>query len=200
MKKQFGLILLFSLLLVSSVFGAYSYYDSSLGGFGGGDFSGMFERFFDFLMDNQYVVDAVIFLIIFLIMAKRVFAERFADDKALYIVVGIALTIGIMVYERRIQYSLIFNSAWISLLALFAFGAYMASTTKITGIRVLVMSVIMLIFLAIVLPEKLPDVHIWLMNIPIIGDIYQILLVLFFIGVLWGLFRTLFPKTVEEKK
>lgn len=200
MKKQFGLILLFSLLLVSSAFGAYRYYDYSYGGFGGGDFSGMFGSFFDFLEDNQYVVDAVIFLIIFLIMAKKILAEKFADEKALYVVIGIALTIGIMAYERRIGYSLIFNSAWISLLALFAFGAYMASTTKITGIRVLLMSVIMLIFLAIVLPEKLPDIHFYLMNIPWIGNIYQILLLLFFVGVLWGLFRTLFPKVEGGSK
>jgi len=146
MKKQFGLVILFSLLLVSSVFGAYSYYDSSLGGFGGGDLSMMFNDFIDLITENEYLVDAVVFLIVFLILVKKALPAQYAEDKALYVVIAIALTIGIMVYERRTGVSLVINSGWLGLILLLVFGAYLASASgDFTPMRLIILASLVLV-------------------------------------------------------
>ena len=128
MKKQWFLICLFSLLLVSSALAAYNFYNpSGAYGAGFGDLGYYFETFLDFLEQNEYVIDAIVFLVIFLVFAKKVFKEKFEDDKILYIVIGVALTIGIMMYERRVGYSFIINSGIFAILVLFMLAIYILS-------------------------------------------------------------------------
>ncbi len=131
------LLAIFSLLLVGSVLGAYSYG----GGFGSGDLSYYFDNFLYFLEQNEYLLDALVFLVIFLIISKKVFSG-FTDDKALYIVIGIALTIGIIMYEKETGYSFIINSGRFSLFVLLALAAYVLSTAKLEGFRLLFLGIV----------------------------------------------------------
>ena len=61
-------------------------------------------------MRNQLTayIDAVIFLLIFLGVGKSVFMDHFkSGGKAVYVAVGLALTLGLMMWEERMNRSLI---------------------------------------------------------------------------------------------
>ena len=193
MKRQFGLIAMFSLLLVTSVFAAYRYYDPYYGGFG--NLGMYFDSFLNFIQFNEYLVDAVLFLIIFLLISKKVFYKSFSEDKALYVVIGIALTIGIMVYEKKANYSLIVNSGWLSLLVLLVFAAYMATTTELTGIRITVLSAMGLVALGIIVPFYLPNFYYKFLNW---GPIYGLIMLVLGGFLIYGIVKLMLGKGKRE--
>ena len=97
--------------------GALVYRDYGYGGYGGssGYYGG--SSFFGYGMDvtsfyEQYHVwiDAIIFLAIFLSIGKAVFMSHFnTGGKALYIAVGVALTIGLMIWEEQRNFFIIYK-------------------------------------------------------------------------------------------
>ena len=124
-----------------------------------------------------------------MILAKKALPEKFKEDKALYIVIGIALTIGIMVYERRAGYSLIINSGWLSLIALLVFGAYIASTAEggLSPLRVIVLSLLVLIALYVV-PSLFPTYQYAIEGHIIYGLALFIAVVGIIVGIVWLIF------------
>lgn len=144
MRKQLLLLSLFSLLLASSVLASYQYYQSYYSG-GFGDFSGLFENFWSFIQGNEYLVDSIVFLVIFLVLAKKVFYGSFSQDKLLYVVIGIALTIGIMAYEKRAGYSFVINSGPLAIAALFLLGIFLVSQGGFRGFKLLSASILYIV-------------------------------------------------------
>lgn len=104
MRKQWFLVCLFSLLLVSCVFGAYRYYDSSYGG----GFLG-FRGFTLSDIYNQYgiFIDAAIILLVFLSAAKISLKKKFGEEKVLYITIGIALSLAFLLWEEKSGFTLL---------------------------------------------------------------------------------------------
>ena len=153
MRKQLFLICLFSLLLVSCVFGAYRYYDYSYG-YGGG-IGSLFDTFLNLIEQNSFLVDAIVFLVIFLVLAKKMFKD-YSKESSLYIVIGIALTIGIMMYERRVGYSFIVNFGGFSWLILLAFVVYLISSTELVGLKMISLGILGLITL-FYMPNRFPQ-------------------------------------------
>lgn len=178
MRKQLVLVVLFGLLLVSGAFGASRFYDSSYG-YGGG-IGSLFDTFLNLIEQNSFLVDAVVFLIIFLSISKKIFKD-YSEGQSLYIVIGIALTIGIMMYERRTGYSLIVNFGGLSWLILLAFVVYLISSTKLMGLKMISLSILGLVAL-FYFPNRYPQV---LSYIPpsISSLLVLVCIVVFIIGV-----------------
>lgn len=195
MKRQMVLLGLLSLLLVSGVFGAYYGYSGYDWGYGGGvgfgSLSNYFDLFINFIEENEYVIDAITFLVIFLILSKKVFGTHFAQDKLLYVVVGIALTIGIMVYERRtLQGSLIVRSGWLSLLVLLGFAAFMVyQTGGVTSMKILILSILWMVVLYIFKSIEFPLVQDLVYRL---GEAYDFLYIIGGLGVIVGIIGLLF--------
>lgn len=105
-------ILLFLLLKTSMTGKAwYRDYGSSFGGFGGFggfDFFGLsFFSFTDLYASYGYIIDAVIFLMIFLGLAQSVFKERFKESRGLYVGMGLFLSFALLMWEERTGISLL---------------------------------------------------------------------------------------------
>ncbi len=102
-------ILLFLLLKTSMTGKAwYRDYGSSFGGFGGFDFFGFqFFNFTDLYASYGYIIDAVIFLLIFLGLAQSVFKERFKESRGLYVGMGLFLAFALLMWEERTGISIL---------------------------------------------------------------------------------------------
>ena len=102
-------ILLFLLLKTSMTGKAwYRDYGSSFGGFGGFDFFGLsFFSFTDLYASYGYIIDAVIFLMIFLGLAQSVFKERFKESRGLYVGMGLFLAFALLMWEERMGISIL---------------------------------------------------------------------------------------------
>ena len=102
-------ILLFLLLKTSMTGKAwYRDYGSSFGGFGGFDFFGLsFFSFTDLYAGYGYIIDAVIFLMIFLGLAQSVFKERFKESRGLYVGMGLFLAFALLMWEERMGISIL---------------------------------------------------------------------------------------------
>ena len=102
-------ILLFLLLKTSMTGKAwYRDYGSSFGGFGGFDFFGLeFFSFSDLYGSYGYIIDAVIFLMIFLGLAQSVFKERFKESRGLYVGMGLFLAFALLMWEERMGISIL---------------------------------------------------------------------------------------------
>ncbi len=93
-------ILLF-LLLRTSMTGGVWYRDYGRG-YGGFDFFGLsFFSFSDIYAGYGYIIDAVIFLMIFLGLAQSVFKERFKESRGLYVGMGLFLSFALLMWEER---------------------------------------------------------------------------------------------------
>ena len=133
MRKQTGLLVLFSLFLVSLVSAQYYPYGGS---FGFDNIGVIFDQILNFLQVNEYLVDAIVFLVVYLIIAKKVFSS-FSQDKILYSVIGIALTIGLIMYERKTGYSFVVNSGPFAIAALVLLGVFLFSKGGLKGFKLL---------------------------------------------------------------
>jgi len=124
--KRWWLLVIFALLLVSSV----SAQTSRMGTFTpfGANFGDVLNNILDWFTDNPGWVDALALLVIFLVVGKNVFMQYF-KSKALYVTVAVALTVGVLLWERQTGISLILNSGpaglVVILLAAFFFLFYM---------------------------------------------------------------------------
>lgn len=99
-------ILLF-LLLTSSMTGGVWYRDYGGGGFGFDFFGFEFFNFTGLYQSYGYVIDAVIFLLIFLGLAQSVFRERFKESRGLYVGVGLFLSFALLLWEEQTGISLL---------------------------------------------------------------------------------------------
>ena len=101
-------ILLF-LLLRTSMTGGVRYRDYGRG-YGGFDFFGLsFFSFSDIYANYGFVIDAVIFLMIFLGLTQSVFKERFKESRGLYIGMGLFLSFALLLWEENTGTSLLFE-------------------------------------------------------------------------------------------
>lgn len=107
--------------------GATVYQDYGYGGYGGyggsyglGDFLGYGGYSIAALYSQYHVfIDAILFLLIFLGLGKAFLLEHFKKGgTALYIAVGLALTLGLLLWEERTGFSIIYNLGPISIIAL----------------------------------------------------------------------------------
>ena len=98
--------LLLALLLIFFVIGPritgrVYYYDYGTRGYGGG-FGFSWMRFSDIYYQYGYIIDATIFLLIFLSLAKIVFTKHFGEPvKPLYVGVGLFLAFALLLWEER---------------------------------------------------------------------------------------------------
>lgn len=130
--KRWWLWLIFGLLLVGSVSAQYS-----PGGFTpfGGNFGDALNNILDWFTDNPGWIDALVLLVVFLVLGKSVFKEYF-KSKALYVTVAVALTVGVLLWERQSGVSLILNSgpAGLVILAVAAFMWFFLFIKHSTGL------------------------------------------------------------------
>mgnify|MGYP001612309612 FL=1 len=92
-------VLLLFLVVGPRITGRVYYYDYGSRGYGGG-FQWM--QFSDIYYQYGYIIDATIFLLIFLSLAKIVFTKHFGEPvKPLYIGVGLFLAFALLLWEER---------------------------------------------------------------------------------------------------
>ncbi len=122
----------------SGVTGALVYRDYGYGGYGGG-FSG--PAFFGdmsitaFYDQYHIYIDAIIFLLIFLSVGKALLLSHFGSGgKALYIAVGLALTLGLLLWEEQNNFSIIYQLGPVGVIALLLilFGGVYFGVLRVT--------------------------------------------------------------------
>ena len=105
-----GLLILLALILSSGVFtGKVYYYKYGGGGSGLSSLFGWlgYSSFSDLYYAYQSIIDAIIFLVIFLGVSKAVFQRHFgAGGNAVFIGVGLFLAFALLLYEEREGFSL----------------------------------------------------------------------------------------------
>lgn len=127
------------------VTGALVYRDYGYGGFGGGGSGGGVSSgdlfgyggltVTAFYQQYQIYIDAIIFLLIFLSVGKALFLKHFGSGgKTLYVAVGLALTLGLLLWEEQTGFSIIYNLGPVGVIALLLilFGAVYFSVHRIT--------------------------------------------------------------------
>ena len=210
MKKQLWLLAIFSLLLVSFVAAEYRP-TFSPGSFFlyGSNFGDVINNILDWFEENPGWIDAIVMLVIFLVLGKNVFGEYF-KSKALYITMAIALTIGVLLWERQTGYSLILNSGpaglVILLVAMFMFIFFLIRHATGGGYVAFAVTYAIfyyyLVYLTNYTPETFPDWFYtitdylmfdwgWLLTLILFGII---ILAIIHIG------KMVFGKTKEEGK
>lgn len=102
-----ALAILLFLLLKSNITGGVWYRDYGGGGYGFDFFGFEFFSFTDMYQSYGYVIDAVIFLLIFLGLAQSVFKERFKAGKGLYVGIGLFLSFALLLWEEQTGISLL---------------------------------------------------------------------------------------------
>jgi len=139
---KWWLLLIFGLLLVSAV-------SAQTGGFSpySANFGDSLNNILDFLIDNPGWIDALAVLVIFLVLGRSVFQEYF-KSKALYITVAVALTIGVLLWERQSGISLILNSgpAGIVILAVAMLMGLFLLLKHVTGLGIVSFGIAYAIF------------------------------------------------------
>ncbi len=121
------LAILMFLLLKSSITGRASYRD--YGGYGGswfGSFSDVFDflNFSDLYSQYGYIIDAIIFMLIFMAIAQNAFKEKFKESKPLVIGLGLFLTLALLMYEEQNQVSLLLGFGPLGLIVILILLVY----------------------------------------------------------------------------
>ncbi|MBS3144470.1 hypothetical protein J4208_02695 [Candidatus Woesearchaeota archaeon] len=105
--------------------GALVYRDYSYGGGYGGGYGGFYGggqlSITNFYEEFHVYIDSIIFLIIFLSIGKAVFLKHFnTGGKSLYVAVGLALTLGLMIWEERQGIYIIYELGPVGIIVLLA--------------------------------------------------------------------------------
>lgn len=168
----------FSLQPDFGVTGALVYRDYGYGGYGGGYYGG--GGFFgygglsitEFYQAYAVYIDAIIFLLLFFGVGKAVFLNHFkSGGKAVYIAVGLALTLGLMMWEERMNRSLIAElGPWgLAILVIVVLaGCYIAAlhlSERFTGKKKHWLAILLTIVFVIALGALFPDTAQFLLNI-----------------------------------
>lgn len=194
MKKQVVLWIFLSLLFATAVMGYNGY--RSPGGFWpySADFGTTLNNILDWFTENPGWVDALALLVIFLVLGKRVFMKHF-ESRALYITIAVALTLGVLLWERQTGVSLILNSGpaglFILLVAVFMF--FFLMIRHATGMGFVAFAITYSIFYYYLMyivnypPTYIPD---WFYNIIEytaynFGWLLQLILGIVFIGIIF---------------
>lgn len=119
-SKKRGLYVFLLILMCSLVSAAYfqdygyDYGGSSSGGYSGGfysgfDFGDVFKfSFFEFYQNYGYIIDSVIFLLVFISIGKATLGERFkSGGQSLFIGLGIFLSVALLIWEERTGFYLL---------------------------------------------------------------------------------------------
>lgn len=143
--------------------GALVYRDYGYGGgFGGGSGGSFFGTgqlsIIEFYEQYHIYIDAMLFLIIFLSIGKAVFLRHFGSGgKALYVAVGLALTLALLLWEERTGTSILYEAGLISvfvILLAMIIGTYVG-VHKVTGSHP--WAILSLFGLGIILYATFPD-------------------------------------------
>jgi len=180
--------------------GALVYRDYGYGGYGGGYGGG--GSFFGygglsitaFYEQYQIYIDSIIFLLIFLSVGKALFLSHFGSGgKTLYVAIGLALTLGLLLWEEQTGFSIIYNLGPIGVIALLLilFGGVYFAVLRITEshIKALLVTVFIGYLVHRIFPELigyLPDLFFSLFKPLSSGeDLFGRILFIAFIIVIW---------------
>ena len=156
----------------TGVTGALVYRDYGYGGYGGGYGGGSYYgggfgyglTITEFYQSYAAYIDAVIFLLIFLGVGKSIFMDHFkSGGKAVYVAVGLALTLGLMMWEERENRSIISElGPWgLAILVIIVLaGCYIAAlnlSERFTGRRKHWLAILLTLLFATVLATIFPD-------------------------------------------
>ncbi len=84
-------------------YGAGGFNFFGYGGYGGFGYFNFSEMYYQYAS----LIDAVIFLVIFLSLGKSIFGEHFKESKGVYIGIGLFLTMSLLLWEERTGFSLV---------------------------------------------------------------------------------------------
>ena len=125
------IILVLAVIIINDDYTGKAFYrDYGYGGYGGyfpGFFDLSFFSFSSFYEEYWFIVDAIIFLLIFLELSKSVFKNHFKDAKGLYIGIGLFLTFSLILFEERSGFNLLFQFGpivFVLFVIIMAFVAY----------------------------------------------------------------------------
>ncbi len=167
------------------VYRDYSYGGGSYGGsYGGGGYGGTFSyglTITEFYQAYAIYIDAVIFLLIFLGVGKSVFLTHFGSGgKAVYVAVGLALTLGLMMWEERENRSIISQlGPWgLAILVIVVLaGCYIAAlnlSERFTGRRKHWIALVLTLAFVLALGAFFPDTAQFIWSVPL--EIWNFLL------------------------
>ena len=192
------------------VTGALVYRDYSYGGYGGGLNSGDLFGYGGlsvtaFYEQYQLYIDSIIFLLIFLSVGKALFLNHFGSGgKTLYVAIGLALTLGVLLWEEQTGFSIIYNLGPVGVIALLLilFGGVYFAVLRITESHVKAFLVTIFIGFLVdrVFPDLkkyLPDIFHWVFG-PISSSnniLERIIFAVFIVIMLW-----LFIKAKKTKR
>src|SRR3989344_5558414 len=156
----------------SGVTGALVYRDYGYGGYCGGYAGGSYYggglgyglTITEFYESYAAYIDAIIFLLLFFGVGKAVFLSHFqSGGKAVYIAVGLALTLGLVMWEERENRSIISElGPWgLAILVIVVLaGCYLAAlnlSERFTGRRKHWLAILLTLLFATVLATIFPD-------------------------------------------
>ncbi|MBI1972977.1 hypothetical protein HYS50_03155 [Candidatus Woesearchaeota archaeon] len=186
--------------------GALVYRDYGYGGYGGfgGGYGGGFLGYGGlsitaFYEQYQIYIDSIIFLLIFLSVGKALFLSHFGSGgKTLYIAIGLALTLGLLLWEEQTGFSIIYNLGPIGVIALLLilFGGVYFAVLRITDshVKALLVTIFIGYLVHRMFPDLityLPDIFYRLFSAPTSADDFlgRIVFIGFIVLLIWFFFK-----------
>ena len=161
------------------VFGATNILDSALKPLGTIDVASTYKTYAPF-------IDAIIYFIFFISIAGTALGDKFKDHKAVPIIMGVILAIGMTIFESTSKFNLGMLAPFAALIFFVTIGIGAYNWAKNLGGNTFAAVAIAFGVITLLIDWLAPTLVLWINSIPLLGTIYSLGKILAIFGIIYG--------------